>query len=222
MAQSELNSARKRRRKIISKVIAKYDLEDLIKAGFTAEGYDLEVDKIELVLNQRKNFVGFSDLIKSVFSKQFLTKYPNGEVFIEIANEIIALIGENNFVLELDKLKSLSGKLCVDESGALTCVIHKDFVAKALGGELFLNGKFYDELENIDLRETLVDFSKNDSVYYCQYITRHRWQKSENSLVHYKIVKKEEYDFHKLPDNDDIECVFDIEKAIPIPAVTDI
>ncbi len=216
MGEIGLNSARLRRRKIISKIIAKYDLEDLIKAGFSEDGYGLEVDKIETVLNCRKNFVALNELIKTVFSKQFLTKYSNGEIFDVMATELVQKLGENTFLSELDKLKALNGKLEVGENGSLKLTIHKDFVVEAIGAELFINGKFFEELENLDLKETLIEFSKNDSVYYCQYITRHRWQKSDKSYPHFKIVSKDEYDFFKLPNFEDIECVFDIEKAIPI------
>lgn len=194
---------------VIKNAIDEVDPIGLLKMGSPKNEY-IEEAKI-IAKSIKRNWVK-GKIIQEVFNDQFDEKVSLRKCN-EIARNINLTFGLKDYFRDFEENESLKGKVSIEDY-EITLKVHDNFVVTNLGGKTYVNGKFYDYIEEQDLLYCFCDFVEKSDVIYVQYKHKHVGFHFSNIFRYFKKIKRSKYSFEKLKNKKDVELVFDNKKLI--------
>lgn len=130
----------------------------------------------------------------------------------DIAKRINIYFDIKNYFKDFEENETLKDKVTINNY-EITLKIYDDFVVKYKWNRAYLNDKFYYDIEEQDLLDSLCDFVKNNDIIYVQYKHYHFGFHFGHS-GYFKKIKRTKYSFRKLKHKKDIELIFDNKGVI--------
>lgn len=112
-----------------------------------------------------------------------------------------------DYFKEFEENEIFKGKVTI-KNCEIILKIHSYFVVKYKGNDIYLNDKFYFNIEEHDLFDYLCDFADDNDTIYVQYKHYH-FKFCFGYSGYFKEIKKVKYSLKKLRHKKDIELIFD-------------
>ena len=193
---------------LIKKAIDEIDPMKLLQLGCPSDEYIREAELIIDDIKIRKiNSIHWKK-IQVIFSQQFDEVLPR-KICVDIANRIITYLDLKDYIIDFEEIESLKGKVSLQDY-ELKIQVHDSFIISYVCGHIFINDKFYAEVEDQDLFEFVCDLVEDKDVIFVQYQHKHFHFSFTHASFHYfKVIQKKKYVQHKLKHFSDIELIFD-------------
>lgn len=159
---------------------------------------------------KKANFVK-GKYIQEVFKKQF-DETISIKKCNDIARRISIYLDMKDYFKDFEENETLKGKVTINNY-EITLKIHDDFIVKHRGNYTYLNDKFYYDIEEQDLLDSLCGFVEDNDTIYVQYKHYHFGFHFDHS-GYFKEIKRSKYLFRKLRHKKDIELIFDNKGVI--------
>ena len=196
---------------IIKKAIDEVDPMGLLVMHCPKDEYIQEATIIAKQIKIKKaNFVK-GKYIQEVFKKQF-DEAISMKKCNDIARRIIIYLDGKDYFKYFEENETLKGKVTFNNY-EITLKIHDDFIVKHKGNYTYLNDKFYYDIEEQDLLDSLCGFVEDNDTIYVQYKHYHFGFHFGHS-GYFKEIKRSKYSFEKLKHKKDIELIFDNKGVI--------
>ncbi len=196
---------------IIKKAIDEVDPMGLLEINCPKDEYIQEATIIAKQIKIKKaNFVK-GKYIQEVFKKQF-DEAISMKKCNDIARRIIIYFDMKDYFKDFEENETLKGKVAFNNY-EITLKIHDDFIVKHKGNYTYLNDKFYYDIEEQDLLDSLCGFVEDNDTIYVQYKHYHFGFHFGHS-GYFKEIKRSKYSFEKLKHKKDIELIFDNKEVI--------
>ncbi|MFA6852364.1 MAG: hypothetical protein WCR34_04335, partial [Bacilli bacterium] len=150
---------------LINRVLYKIDPIGLAKLGCPKDEYMIEAKEIAKRINTVSGYK-LRDEVFKVF-KYYFDKEISKAICSKIVKEIYSKINFNMHFLDLKRSDALKNLEIINEY-ELKLAIHDGFVVTTKGGNTYINGKFYYDIEDQDLKGCFIDFVNDDDVVYIQ------------------------------------------------------
>ena len=196
---------------IIKKAIDEVDPMGLLEINCPKDEYIQEATIIAKQIKIKKaNFVK-GKYIQEVFKKQF-DEAISMKKCNDIARRIIIYLDMKDYFKDFEENKTLKGKVTFNNC-EIILKIHDNFIVKNKGNYTYLNDKFYYDIEEQDLLDSLCGFVEDNDTIYVQYKHYHLGLNFDHS-GYFKEIKRSKYSFRKLRHKKDIELIFDNKGVI--------
>ncbi len=196
---------------IIKQAIDEVDPIGLLTLHCPKDEYMQEATIIAKEIKIKKvNFIQ-SKYIQEVFKKQF-----DEEVHLKKCNDIAERINiyldMKDYFKNFEENETLKGKVTINNY-EIILKIHDDFIIRYKGYKTYLNDRFYYDIEEEDLLDSLCEFVEDNDAIYVQYKHRHLGLNFNHS-GYLKKLKRSKYSYRKLRHKKDIELIFDNKSVI--------
>ncbi len=162
---------------------------------------------------QKTNFID-GKYIQKVFKKQF-----DETITMKKCNDIARIINiyldRKDYFKDIEEIQTLKG-LVTSTNSEITLKIHDDFILKIFKNRVYnayLNDKFYYDIEEQDLLDSLCAFVEDDDTIYVQYKHYH-FGFNFGHYRYFQKIKRSKYSYRKLKHKKDIELIFDNKGVI--------
>ncbi len=196
---------------IIKKAIDEVDPMLLLAMHCPKDEYIEEAKLLAKEGEGEKSF-GNGKLVQKIFNDQFDEILPL-KICNDIAKRVRIYLDIKDYFKYFEENESLKGKVSIEDF-KITLKVHDKFIVTSVGGNTYINDKFYYDIEDQDLLDALSDFVENNDTIYVQYKHKHFGFHYEHIFRYFKEMKRKKYSNWKLKHRKDIELIFDNKGVI--------
>lgn len=197
---------------IIKKAIDEVDPMGLLILGCPKDEYLQEARLIANNITIKKANSINVKMIQDIFKSQF-NESISLRVCKDIARRMNTYLNMIDFFKNLEDNVLLKGKISV-QNLEITLKVHEDFIVKSVGGNTYINDKFYYDIEDQDLLDSLCNFVEDNDTIYVQYNHKHFGFHYEHVFRYFEEIERKKYSYWKLKHRKDIEFIFDNKGVI--------
>ncbi len=157
--------------------------------------------------------------IQEVFKRQFDEKISLKESNA-IAQKINFYLDMKDYFKDFEENEILKDKVSINDN-TITLKIHDNFIIRNKGNKTYINDKFYDDIEDQDLLDSLCEFVEDKDTIYIQYAHWH-FGFHFNHSGYFKEIKRSKYSYEKLRHKNDIELIFNNERVINLKKISNL
>ncbi len=208
-----IDTSRPKQLDAIKRAIDAIDPIGLLSTGCPTDEYKQEAILLAQIINDDTIDRSITwKQIQEVFKQQFDEVVPP-KVCINIQREI----EKQQEAIEIcDTL--LHGKVAKHnitvKDGAVVLKVHDNFVVTDACGCIYINGKFYTDVEDCDLLDFYCDIATNGDRVYVQYFHKHFGFHYDHAFRYFKVFPKRIFALTKVRHFQDVELIFDNQHVI--------
>ncbi len=160
---------------------------------------------------ERKSIVK-AELVQKIFSNQF-GEILSLKICNKIAKRIRFYLDIQDYFKDLEENESLKGRVSIEDF-EITLKVHDKFIVTSVGQMIYINDKFYYDIEEQDLLDSLCAFMEDKDTIYVQYKHKHFEFHFFRGFRFFKKIKRSKFLYRKLKHKKDIELIFDNKGVI--------
>ncbi len=211
-ARNAIHKDRTETYSVVKTALDKYDLMGLLAFGAPSDEYVSEAEIIEYKINKdsRRDWFYLRNLVAEVFTKQF-DETPDRKLCGKVASDIVCGISDIEYRRDFTENEVLRDKVELFDDRLIRLKIHDGFIVEYFyeKAKANVNGKYFCEIEEQDIVDTLCELCQNDMVYV-QYKQKH-FVRFYCLIMrsYFKAIPRCKFAMEKLRHKEDIERVFD-------------